>query len=160
VTALQTEYSIWERGLEKEILPLLRELGIGLVPYSPLGRGFLTGTTKSAQDYTEGDFRAFGDLRFQRENFAANQRIVALVRDVAKARGTKPSQVAIAWLLQRGDDIVPIPGTKRRVYLEENLAAASLRLTAADIEKLDGAIGPKGVAGRRYSEFYASVIER
>jgi aryl-alcohol dehydrogenase-like predicted oxidoreductase len=159
VTALQTEYSIWERDLEKEILPLLRELGIGLVPYSPLGRGFLTGTTKPAQDYTAGDFRASGDLRFQGENFAANQRIATLVNGVAKAHGAKPSQVALAWLLQRGDDIVPIPGTKRRVYLEENLAAASLKLTAADIRKLDGAIGPEGAAGERYSEFFAAQID-
>jgi aryl-alcohol dehydrogenase-like predicted oxidoreductase len=159
VTALQTEYSIWERHLEKEILPLLRELGIGLVPYSPLGRGFLTGATKPAQDYAEGDFRASGDLRFQRENFGANQRIAALVRDVAKAQGAKPSQVAIAWLLQRGDDIVPIPGTKRRVYLEENLAAASLKLTAGNIRTLDGAIGPEGVAGERYNKILAAQVE-
>jgi aryl-alcohol dehydrogenase-like predicted oxidoreductase len=160
VSALQSEYSIWERNLEQGILPLLRELGIGLVPFSPLGRGFLTGNVKRAEDYPADDFRSSGDLRFQRENFEANLRIATLVKDIAKAHAAKPSQVALAWLLQRGDDIVPIPGTKRRIYLEENLAAASLQLTAADIEKLDGAIGPKGVAGQRYSEFHGSMIER
>src|SRR5215218_6865503 len=121
ISALQSEYSLWERNLEASIIPLLRELGIGLVPFAPLGRGFLTGAVKRAEEYPEGDFRR-GDPRYQGENFDANVRAASAVRDVATRKGATPGQVALAWLLHRGPDIVPIPGTKRRKYLEENVA--------------------------------------
>ncbi len=160
VSALQSEYSIWERNLEGDIIPLLRELGIGLVPYSPLGRGFLTGIAKRAEDYPPGDFRASGDPRLQGENYDANMRVAALVREVATAHGATPGQVALAWILQKGDDVVPIPGTKRRKYLEENLGAASLKLAAKDVEILDGALASQGIAGRRYGERGLAMIDR
>ena len=156
VTALQSEYSIWERGLEDAIIPALDELGIGLVPFSPLGRGFLTGTGKPAEEYAPNDFRAKNDPRLQGDNFAANTRIADLVRDIAVAHGAKPSQVALAWLLQRGAHIVPIPGTKRRKYLEENLGAASLTLTPEDIATLEGV----SVAGPRYTERGMAMVDR
>jgi aryl-alcohol dehydrogenase-like predicted oxidoreductase len=156
VTALQSEYSIWERGLEERVIPALDALGIGLVPFSPLGRGFLTGTGKPAEEYAPSDFRAKNDPRLQGENFAANTRIADLVREIATAHGAKPSQVALAWLLQRGVHIVPIPGTKRRKYLEENLGAASLTLTPGDIAKLDGV----SVAGPRYTERGMAMVDR
>ncbi|MDB5364674.1 MAG: putative oxidoreductase, aldo/keto reductase family [Rhodospirillales bacterium] len=158
VTALQSEYSIWERGLEAEIIPTLDELGIGLVPFSPLGRGFLTGTAKRAEEYSPGDFRAQNDPRLQGANFDANQHIADLVRDVATAHGATPAQVALAWLLQRGPHIVPIPGTKRRKYLEENLGAASLTLTPQDVAKLDAAAS--AVAGPRYTEHGLAMVDR
>ena len=123
ISALQSEYSLWERNLEPRIIPLLRELGIGLVPFSPLGRGFLTGQAKRAEEYAEGDFRR-GDPRFQGENFDANMRAAAVVKDLAVQKNATAGQVALAWLLSKGEDIVPIPGTKRRKYLEENVAAA------------------------------------
>src|SRR6185295_7306403 len=119
ISALQSEYSLWERNLEPRIIPVLRELGIGLVPFSPLGRGFLTGTAKRAEEYPEGDFRRTNDPRYQGENFDANMRAASAVRDVATRKGVTPGQVALAWLLHKGPDIVPIPGTKRRKYLEE-----------------------------------------
>jgi aryl-alcohol dehydrogenase-like predicted oxidoreductase len=159
ISALQSEYSLWERNLEARIIPLLRELGIGLVPFSPLGRGFLTGTAKRAEDYPEGDYRR-GDPRFQGENFDANMRAASVVRDLARSRGATPAQIALAWLLHRGDDIVPIPGTKRRRYLEENLVAADVRLSPAEMEQLDGALPPEVVAGPRYSESMMSLIDR
>src|SRR5215211_1271607 len=120
ISALQSEYSLWERNLEPEILPLLRELGVGLVPFAPLGRGFLTGAVKRAEEYPEGDFRR-GDPRYQGRNFDANVRAASAVRDLAAKKGVAPGQVALAWLLHKGPDIVPIPGTKRRKYLEENV---------------------------------------
>lgn len=150
VAALQSEYSIWERGLEEEIIPTLNELGIGLVPFSPLGRGFLTGTGKRAEEYDAGDFRAKNDPRLQGDNFDANQRIADLVRAIAAAHGSTPARVALAWLLQRGPHIVPIPGTKRRKYLEDNLGAVSLTLTADDMAQLNQAGAT--VAGPRYPE--------
>jgi aryl-alcohol dehydrogenase-like predicted oxidoreductase len=159
LSALQSEYSLWERNLERDVLPVLRELGIGLVPFSPLGRGFLTGTAKRAEEYPEGDYRR-GDPRFQGENFDANMRAASVVRDVAVRHGATPSQVALAWLLHKGDDIVPIPGTKRRRYLEENVAAASLTLERADIEALDRALPPETVAGPRYNERMMAFIDR
>ena len=134
VSALQSEYSLWERNLEADIIPALRELGIGLVPFSPLGRGFLTGEVKRAEEYPEGDFRR-GDPRYQGENFDANMRAAETVREVARSLGVKPGQVAIAWLLHKGPDIVPIPGTKRVKYLEENVAAASISLDAAQMQR-------------------------
>ncbi len=160
VSALQSEYSIWERNLEDGIIPLLRELGIGLVPYSPLGRGFLTGTVKRAEDYPPGDFRSSGDPRFQGANFDANMKIADLVRGIATAHGATAGQVALAWILQKGNDVVPIPGTKRRKYLEENLGAASLKLTPKDVETLDGALASQGIAGQRYGERGLAMINR
>jgi len=159
VTALQSEYSLWERNLESEIIPLLRELGIGLVPFSPLGRGFLAGNVKRAEEYPADDFRR-NDPRFQGENFDANMRAASVVRDIAKAHGGTPSQIALAWLLQKGDDIVPIPGTKRRAYLEENAAAASLQLSANEMERLDDALKPEAIAGPRYAEKAMRMIDR
>jgi aryl-alcohol dehydrogenase-like predicted oxidoreductase len=159
VTALQSEYSLWERNLEIEIIPLLRELGIGLVPFSPLGRGFLTGTAKRAEDYPEDDYRR-GDPRFQGDNFAANMRAADTVREIAAARNAKPGQIALAWLLHKGDDIVPIPGTKRRIYLEENVAAAEIGLTDEDMHRLDEALRPESVSGPRYTERQMAMVDR
>jgi aryl-alcohol dehydrogenase-like predicted oxidoreductase len=159
VSALQSEYSLWERNLEREIIPVLRELGIGLVAFSPLGRGFLTGTAKRAEEYPEGDYRR-GDPRFQGEHFDANMRAATVVRELAEVKGSTPGQVALAWLLHRGNDIVPIPGTKRRRYLEENVAAADLVLTEAEIERLDAALPSEVVAGPRYNEHMMTFIDR
>jgi aryl-alcohol dehydrogenase-like predicted oxidoreductase len=159
ISALQSEYSLWERNLEGDILPLLRELGVGLVAFSPLGRGFLTGTAKRAEDYPEGDYRR-GDPRFQGANFDANMRAAAVVQELARRRGATPSQVALAWLLHRGDDIVPIPGTKRRPYLEENLAAASVQLAPEEVVELDRALAPEAVSGPRYNERMMAFIDR
>jgi aryl-alcohol dehydrogenase-like predicted oxidoreductase len=159
VTALQSEYSLWERNLEPQIIPVLRELGIGLVPFSPLGRGFLTGTVKRAEEYPEGDFRR-GDPRFQGVNYDANVRAASLVQSIAEQRNAKPGQVALAWLLQKGDDIVPIPGTKRRTFLEENIAALYLTLTSAEIAELDRALAPEAVSGPRYGERMMATVDR
>ncbi|HXT19269.1 MAG TPA: aldo/keto reductase [Thermoanaerobaculia bacterium] len=159
ISALQSEYSLWERNLEESIVPVLRELGIGLVPFSPLGRGFLTGTAKPAADYPEGDFRR-GDPRFQGDNYAANMSAAATVREIAAKNGATPGQVALAWLLHKGDDVVPIPGTKRRRYLEENVAAADLALDAAEMAALDAALPPGATAGPRYGERMLSLIDR
>jgi aryl-alcohol dehydrogenase-like predicted oxidoreductase len=159
IAALQSEYSLWERNLEPEIIPALRELGIGLVPFSPLGRGFLTGAVKRAEEYDEGDFRR-RDPRFQGENFDANMRAASVVRSVADEKGATPAQVALAWLLHKGGDIVPIPGTKRRRYLEENTGAAALSLAPSEMERLDDALAPEKVAGQRYNERMMALIER
>ena len=160
VSALQSEYSLWERNLEAEIIPTLRELGIGLVPFSPLGRGFLTGTAKRAEDLAEGDFRRTSDPRYQGENFDANMRAAEAVREVAQALGAKPGQVALAWLLQKGPDVVPIPGTKHVKYLEENVAAASLTLGTDHLRALDAALAPEKIAGHRYTPVANSFIDR
>src|SRR6266540_2077446 len=159
VSALQSEYSLWERNLEVDIIPVLRELGIGLVPFSPLGRGFLTGEVKRAEEYPEGDFRR-GDPRYQGENFDANMRAAETVREVARSLGVKPGQVAIAWLLHKGPDIVPIPGTKRVKYLEENVAAASISLDATQMSTLGEALAPGKVAGPRYNPATMATIDR
>ncbi len=159
VSALQSEYSLWERNLEEEVLPALRELGIGLVAFSPLGRGFLTGEVKRAEDYPEGDYRRM-DPRYQGENFDANVAAARIVREVAGAKGAKPGQIALAWLLHKGDDIVPIPGTKRRTYLEENLAAEAIHLDANEISALDEAMAPGKIAGPRYPEWIMATIDR
>ena len=159
VTALQSEYSLWERNLEADIIPLLRELGIGLVPFSPLGRGFLTGTARRAEDYPEGDFRR-GDPRFQGANFDNNMRAAEAVRELAEAKGATPGQIALAWLLGRGDDVVPIPGTKRVAYLEENVAAADLALSADEVRRLDEALRPEAVSGPRYAERMMATVDR
>lgn len=149
ITALQTEYSLWSRDIEEEILPTLRKLGIGLVPYSPLGRGFLTGNIKSTDDLDEKDYRRMTP-RFQGENFEQNLALLSTIQTVATEKGVKPGQIALAWVLAQGDDIVPIPGTKRRAYLEENVAAVSIVLSPAEIEKLSNAIPRGAAAGERY----------
>ncbi len=159
VSALQSEYSLWERNLEADVMPVLRELGIGLVPFSPLGRGFLTGAVKRVEDYPEGDYRR-GDPRYQGAAFDANMKAAAIVREIAAAKGAAPGQIALAWLLAKGDDIVPIPGTKRRTYLEENVAAASVALGPDEIATLDDALGPGKVAGPRYPDWIMSTIDR
>ncbi|GAA0334133.1 aldo/keto reductase [Actinoallomurus spadix] len=146
VSALQSEYSLWERGIEDEILPAVRELGIGLVPYSPLGRGFLTGDVRRAEDYPEDDYRRT-DPRFQGANYDANVQAAEAVRAMAAGKGATAGQLALAWLLHQGEDVVPIPGTKRRARLEENLAAAEIRLTEAELAELE-----LPVAGARYPE--------
>jgi len=159
VSALQSEYSLWERNLEPQIIPVLRELGIGLVPFSPLGRGFLTGTTTCAEEYPEGDFRR-NDPRFQGSNHEANLKAVSLVRQIAESKKAKPGQVALAWLLQKGDDIVPIPGTKRRTWLEENIAAVALKLEPAETAAIDASLPPDAVAGPRYNERMMALVDR
>ena len=159
ISALQSEYSLWERNLETEIIPVLRELGIGLVPFSPLGRGFLTGTARRAEEYPEDDYRR-GDPRFQGENYDANMRAAKVVGEVGRELGATPAQVALAWVLARGDDLVPIPGTKRRSYLEENLAAATLRLDRTAMARLDTALTAEAIAGPRYGREMMSYIDR
>ena len=159
ISALQSEYSLWERNLEPRLIPLLSDLGIGLVPFSPLGRGFLAGTAKRGEQYPEDDFRR-GDPRFAGQNFDANMRAAATVRELAKRKGATPAQVALAWLLHKGDGIVPIPGTKRRRYLEENVGAAALTLSPAEVSELDSALAPEKVAGPRYNERLMSLVDR
>ncbi|MHB8383848.1 MAG: aldo/keto reductase [Candidatus Binataceae bacterium] len=157
ITALQSEYSLWTRDPEDEILPACRELKIGLVAYSPLGRGFLTGQIRKFEDLAADDYRRFSP-RFQGENFGKNLELVARVEAIAKEKGCNASQLALAWVLAQGDDIVPIPGTKRRKYLEENLGALEVKLTAADLKRIDE-VAPKGVAaGLRYPEQMMSSV--
>lgn len=159
ISALQSEYSLWERNLEPRIIPLLRELGIGLVPFSPLGRGFLTGAVKRAEEYPEGDFRR-NDPRYQGENFDANMRAADAVRDLASRKDATPGQIALAWLLHKGEDVVPIPGTKRRRYLEENVAAADIPLSEREMAELDAALAPEKISGPRYSERQMAMVDR
>lgn len=159
VSALQSEYSLWERGIEDRVMPTLFELGIGLVPFSPLGRGFLTGKAKRAEDYPEDDYRSRNDPRIQGRNFDANMKIAEIAHEIAEAHKAAPGQVALAWLLGVSPNIVPIPGTKRRIYLEENLGAAKLELTAAEVERLDNAAVANGVAGARYPERMMSFLD-
>jgi aryl-alcohol dehydrogenase-like predicted oxidoreductase len=159
ISALESEYSLWERNLEPQIIPLIRQLGIGLVPYCPLGRGFLAGSAKRAEEYPATDWR-WGDPRFQGENFDANMRAASVVRELAALRDSTAAQVALAWLLHKGDDIVPIPGTKRRSYLEENVKAANLKLDSGEIQRLDSALAPDAVAGPRYTEKLMAFIDR
>jgi aryl-alcohol dehydrogenase-like predicted oxidoreductase len=151
ITALQTEYSLWERHVEDEIFPTIRELGIGFVPYSPLGRGFLTGTITKPSDLASGDSRAERYPRFAAENLDKNQVLVERVRAIAERRSVKPGQLALAWVLAKGEDFIPIPGTKRRKYLEENAAAADIKLTGAEIEELEAAVPQNAIAGDRYA---------
>jgi len=160
ITALQTEYSLWERHVEAEILPTVRELGIGFVPYSPLGRGFLTGAIKSKSDLGAGDFRAERYPRFAGDNFDKNQVLVDRVSAIADRRGVKPGQLALAWVFAKGDDLAPIPGTKRRKYLEENAAAADIKLTPTEIAELEAAIPQEEIAGERYNEVQLERIRR
>jgi aryl-alcohol dehydrogenase-like predicted oxidoreductase len=159
IAALQSEYSLWERNLEPEIIPLLRELGIGLVPFAPLGRGFLTGSVKRAEEYPEGDYRR-GDPRYQGENFDANMRAASVVNDMAAEKGCTPGQIALAWLLYKGSDVVPIPGTKHVRYLEENAGAAQVMLSASDMAGLDTSLAPGTISGPRYNERQAAMINR
>jgi aryl-alcohol dehydrogenase-like predicted oxidoreductase len=159
VSALQSEYSLWERNLEEDIIPVLRELGIGLVPFCPLGRGFLTGDVRRAEDYPEGDYRRT-DPRYQGENYDVNVKAARMVGDIATAKQVKPGQIALAWLLQKGGDIVPIPGTKRRTYLEENVAAAAIHLDPAEVATLDDALAPAKVSGKRYPDWIMATIDR
>ncbi|MYM32928.1 aldo/keto reductase [Duganella sp. FT50W] len=157
ISALQSEYSLWERNLEAGIIPVLRELGIGLVPFSPLGRGFLAGTAKRAEAYPPTDFR-HQDPRMQGANFDANMAAAQTVRDLAAARGLAPGQIALAWVLRQGDDIVPIPGTRRRVNLEQNAAATDIVLSPQEIATLEDAL--KTIAGPRYSQERMATVDR
>jgi len=159
ISALQSEYSLWSRDIEDEILPALRELGIGLVAYSPLGRGFLTGQISRFEDLDEDDYRRRSP-RFQGENFQKNLELVTRVKAIAAHKGVTAGQLALAWVLAQGEDIVPIPGTKRRTYLEENLAANRIRLSNQDLEEIDEAL-PRGTAsGERYPEEMMKLLNR
>jgi len=160
ITALQTEYSLWERHVEKEILPTVRELGIGFVPYSPLGRGFLTGAIRKKSDIGPKDFRTERYPRFTGENFDRNQVLVDRLKAIAERRGVRPGQLALAWVLAKGEDVVPIPGTKRRKYLEENAHAADIRLTPDESEELEAAVPESEVAGDRYNPGGLKSIDR
>jgi aryl-alcohol dehydrogenase-like predicted oxidoreductase len=160
IAALQSEYSLWERNLEPVIIPLLRELGIGLVPFSPLGRGFLTGKARRAEDHAATDFRRNNDPRLQGENFDANMRATAVVRDLAARKNGTAGQIALAWLLHKGQDIVPIPGTKRRIYLEENVGSVAVTLDARELSLLDEALAPEKIAGPRYNAQHAAAVDR
>jgi len=159
ISALQSEYSLWERNLEPRILAVLRELGIGLVPFSPLGRGFLTGTAQRAESYPPEDYRS-KDPRLQGANFDYNMRTADAVRALALAKQATPGQIALAWLLHQGTDIVPIPGTKRRRYLEENLKAPELSLSSADLQTLEQAMPPGSTSGERYGAQMMSLVDR
>ncbi len=159
IAALQSEYSLWERNLETRILPVIRELGIGLVAFSPLGRGFLTGAVKRAEEYPPTDYR-HDDPRFQGENYDANLRAAESVRMLAARKGETPAVLALAWLLHKGPDVVPIPGTKRRRYLEENIAATGISLDAAEMAALDAALAPEMISGPRYNPARAATIDR
>jgi aryl-alcohol dehydrogenase-like predicted oxidoreductase len=156
ISALQSEYSIWERNVEGEVLDTCRELGIGIVPYSPLGRGFLTGTLQRAESLPAGDYRKL-DPRYQGENYDRNQSLLTTIQAVAAAKGATPAQVTLAWLLHQGPDVVPIPGTKRRTYLEANAAAADLRLSADELATLTGLAA---ASGPRYTERAMAWIDR
>ncbi|WP_242545949.1 aldo/keto reductase [Amycolatopsis sp. MtRt-6] len=159
VTALQSEWSLWTRGIEGEVLDTCRELGIGIVPFSPLGRGFLTGAVTSVADLPEDDMRR-GLPRFAEGNFERNMAIVEALRELASAKGVTAGQLALAWVQSQGEDVVPIPGTKRRKYLEENVAAASLELTADDLAAIEAAAPAEAIAGERYPERLARAAGR
>src|SRR5215218_6455993 len=160
ISALQSEYSLFTRDVEDEILPTVRELGIGFVPYSPLGRGFLTGRWRSIEDMPENDTRGARFPRFAEENFQKNVELADRVREVAEGKGITPGQLALAWLLAQGDDIVPIPGTKRRDYLEENAGAASVRFTEEDLALIEEAMPRGSAAGERYGEVQMRAVGR
>jgi aryl-alcohol dehydrogenase-like predicted oxidoreductase len=157
ITAVQTEYSLWTRDPEPEVLPTCRELGIGFVPYSPLGRGFLSGRFTSPDELDEGDFRRSGP-RFTGENLKANQRLAAKVGEIAEEKGITPAQLALAWVLAQGEDLVPIPGTKRRRYLEENAAAVEVELSGEDLARIEAELPPP--AGERYDEAGMATVNR
>ncbi|WP_411682790.1 aldo/keto reductase [Clostridium thailandense] len=159
VSALQSEYSLWERNLEEDIIPVLRELGIGLVPFCPLGRGFLTGNVMRAEEYPEYDYRR-NDPRYQGKNYDSNVEAAKIVHLIANKRQVKPGQVALAWILHKGKDIVPIPGTKHQKYLEENVASESIKLDAAEMNLLDDALAMGKVSGNRYPDWVMETIDR
>jgi len=159
ITALQTEYSLWSRDVEEEILPTVRELGIGFVPYSPLGRGFLTGQIQRFEDLPEDDFRRTSP-RFQGENFEKNLELVDRVREIAAEKGVTAGQLALAWLLAQGEDVVPIPGTKRREYLEENVGAVTIELTDEDMRRIEEVAPVGAAAGERYNEAGMRTVNR
>jgi aryl-alcohol dehydrogenase-like predicted oxidoreductase len=159
VSALQTEYSLWSRDVEDEILPTVRELGIGFVAYSPLGRGFLTGQIRRFEDLPEDDFRRTSP-RFQGENFEKNLELVDRVKEIASEKGVTPGQLALAWLLYQGEDIVPIPGTKRREYLEENARAVDVELTDEDLGRIQEVAPVGAAAGERYNEAGMQTVNR
>ncbi|MCW5892160.1 MAG: aldo/keto reductase [bacterium] len=159
ISALQTEYSLWQRDVEAEVLPTCRELGVGFVAYSPLGRGFLTGQAQRAEAYAPGDSRQ-GHPRFQGDNFDANLRLVAALQELAARKSCTPSQLAIAWVLDQGADVVPIPGTKRRSYLRENLAAAALTLSDDDRAFVEAQLPVGAVSGERYNPVMMSILDR
>jgi aryl-alcohol dehydrogenase-like predicted oxidoreductase len=159
ITAVQTEYSLWSREVEVEVLPVLRELGIGLVPYSPLGRGFLTGEIQKFEDFAPDDYRRFSP-RFQGDNFNKNLRLVNHLRDLAKLKGVSASQLALAWVLAQGDDLVPIPGTKRVKYLDENVGALDVTLNADELRHLDELLPLGAAAGNRYPEAMMATVNR
>jgi len=160
ITALQTEYSLWERHVEEKILPTVRELGIGFVPYSPLGRGFLTGTITKPGDLGPADSRSQRYPRFASEALGRNRALVERVRAIAERKGRTAAQLALAWVLAKGGDLAPIPGTKRRKYLEENAAAAAIRLTPDEVAELEAAVPPGEVAGERYAAANLKAIDR
>ena len=157
ITALQTEYSLWSREPEEEILPACRELGIGFVAYSPLGRGFLTGQFKRFEDFPEDDYRRFSP-RFQGENFQKNLDLVNRVEEIAKEKSCTPGQLALAWVLAQHKNIVPIPGTKRRKYLEQNVAALDIKLSDEDLRGLNEIFPTGAAAGQRYPEHMMSMV--
>jgi aryl-alcohol dehydrogenase-like predicted oxidoreductase len=159
IAALQSEYSLWTRDVEEEILPTCRELGLGFVAYSPLGRGFLTGQFQKPEDLPENDRRRMFP-RFQEENFEQNLRLVERVKEIAAAKNCTPAQLALAWVLAQGDDIVPIPGTKRRAYLEQNAKALEVELTAEDLARISEVARPDAVAGTRYPEAAMASVNR
>jgi aryl-alcohol dehydrogenase-like predicted oxidoreductase len=160
ITALQTEYSLWERHVENEILSTVRELGIGFVPYSPLGRGFLTGKISNLEELGTADSRAHRYPRFAPDAFAQNRVLVQRVKAIGERRGVTAGQLALAWVLSKGDDVVPIPGTKRRKYLEENASAAEIRLTPEEVAELESAVPEGEVAGERYAPAAMKNIDR
>jgi aryl-alcohol dehydrogenase-like predicted oxidoreductase len=159
VSALQSEYSLWERNLEADVIPVLGELGIGLVPFAPLGRGFLTGDVRRAEDYPEGDYRRT-DPRYQGKNFDANIEAARIVGGIAAQKRAKPAQIALAWSLHKGADIAPIPGAKRRSHLEENVAAEAIGLDPAQMQALDDALAAGKVSGKRYPDWIMATIDR
>ena len=159
IAAVQTEYSLWSREVEVEVLPVLRELGIGLVPYSPLGRGFLTGEIQKFDDFAPDDYRRFSP-RFQGDNFDKNLKLVNHLRDLARLKGCTASQLALAWVLAQGDDLVPIPGTKRVKYLDENVEAITIQLTPDELRHLDELLPLGAAAGTRYPEAMMALVGR
>lgn len=159
VAALQSEYSLWTRDPEREVLPVCRELGIGFVPYSPLGRGFLSGKIRRPEDLPEGDYRR-NSPRFQGENFRRNLDLLRRVEEISAEKGCTPSQLALAWLLAQGEDMVPIPGTKRRDRLEENVGALKVTLGRADLERIDEVLPPGAASGTRYPEEAMRAVNR
>ncbi|HEY1339182.1 MAG TPA: aldo/keto reductase [Bryobacteraceae bacterium] len=159
ISVMQSEYSLWERNLEPQIIPVLRELGVGLAPFAPLGRGFLTGNVKRAEEYPADDWR-HTDPRFQGENFDKNMQAAAAIRDVAAEKHASPAQIALAWLLHKGDDVVPIPGAKTRAHLEDNVCAAEVALSAEEMDRLDTALRAEAVAGTRYNPRQMAYVDR